>query len=75
MDIKSAYEVQNVLGKTIKGRPITEEAKQAIKEIDPSSIEKFASCKNCGLIFDCSQSTFPCGNCGSLDFKIKEEVL
>lgn len=75
MEIKKIYETQNILGITSKGRPLTEEAKSYFKNQTEVSIEQFAACKNCGLIFNSTQSTFPCVNCGNLDFEIKTEVI
>ena len=74
MNISEARDVLNtqvVIGKTPKGRPLTDYAKQCITtsmEDDGNAQADVSECLNCGMIVSVLLTDDGCPNCGGLDF-------
>ena len=74
MQIQEALETLKIelsLGRTPKGRDITEFGKESLKSVIGDTANHSAEatrCKNCGLIISSLLVSDGCPNCGGLDF-------
>jgi hypothetical protein len=72
-DVLSTLKIEHMSGRTPKGRPLTDLAKEAIAstmEDEKNWGNDAIKCLNCGIILSSLLATAECINCGGIDMTV-----